>query len=366
MCFFHKAMILFDLHFLLKYNFCEFSYKLKIFLINLRKGMLNLINKHIVIIASAFLAASCLYLLHINNGTVVINHSFGVGDYWLARDLAKVISNQGDNVSIYENGKDKPVVQNADYNIVIRGNLSGIEHAVVGKKNILWLAWSNLKINNKERTIPVDEYVLKILDSVRQYDTLAIGSEKLYHLLRDRVQIPLYFVPQFTNTEKFYPDFDEKLSSEILFVGNYHFDRKAARTALENNYPIQIYGDYWPKGVARAKYIDNRILRKYYSSAKIVLNDTKENMKDFGFISNRIFDASACKAFIISDYMPEIEELYGDSVPMYKNKEELLALLDYYLSHPEERLKKADKAYNITMKYRTQNQARQYWKNILQ
>ena len=88
-------------------------------------------------------------------------------------------------------------------------------------------------------------------------------------------------------------------------------------------------------------------------------------MKDFGFISNRIFDATACKAFVISDYMPEIEKLYGDSVPMYKNKAELLNLLDYYLKHPEERHQKAERAYEITLKYRSHHLAQEYWKSIL-
>ena len=71
-------------------------------------------------------------------------------------------------------------------------------------------------------------------------------------------------------------------------------------------------------------------------------------MKRFGFISNRIFDATACKAFVISDYMPEIEEIYGDSVPMYRNAREFKQLTEYYLAHPEERRKKAEQAYQIT------------------
>ena len=72
-------------------------------------------------------------------------------------------------------------------------------------------------------------------------------------------------------------------------------------------------------------------------------------MIEAGFVSNRIFDATACKAFVISDYMPEIEEIYGDSVPMYRNEREFKALIDYYLAHPEERREKAERAYQITM-----------------
>ena len=322
-------------------------------------------GKYVLIIC--FFVAICLFFFVLHNAEkhVTINHATGVGDYWLARDLAQVIAASDYNVRVYSENADMKAFRNAQYNIVVRGNLFLIDFDAIGKKNILWLAWSNLKLNNIERTMPIDEYATMITDSIKKYDMLVIGSEKLYHILKDKIQIPLYFVPQFTNTEKFYPDYDEKLASEILFVGNYHFNRKAALMVRENNYPIKIYGDGWPQGVAVAEYIDNRNLRKYYSSAKIVLNDTKENMKDFGFISNRIFDATACKAFVISDYMPEIEKLYGDSVPMYKNKAELLNLLDYYLKHPEERHQKAERAYEITLKYRSHHLAQEYWKSIL-
>ena len=71
--------------------------------------------------------------------------------------------------------------------------------------------------------------------------------------------------------------------------------------------------------------------------------------KEFGFINNRIYDATAAGAMVISDYMPEIEAEYGDTIPMYKNKEELRKLLNYYLSHEEERQRRAEQARGITL-----------------
>ena len=73
-------------------------------------------------------------------------------------------------------------------------------------------------------------------------------------------------------------------------------------------------------------------------------------MIEAGFISNRIFDASACGAFIISDYIKEIEEIYGDSIAMYKNEEEFVELVKYYLNNKDEREEKAKKAQEITIK----------------
>ena len=122
--------------------------------------------------------------------------------------------------------------------------------------------------------------------------------------------------------------------------------------------PISIFGKYWSKYISdkkyiKGEYIDNNDLHKYYSNAEIVLNDTNDNMKREGFVSNRIHDVTACKAFVISDYLPEIEEMYGDAIPMYRNEKEFCQIVEYYLNHPEERRQKAEQAYKITLKYYT-------------
>ena len=177
---------------------------------------------------------------------------------------------------------------------------------------------------------------------------MATASQKLAEQLRAKGS-PAHYIPQFTDTARFYPDFEESLKSDVLFVGANTFYRTAVPFLKQRGIAVDVYGPKWPIGTAKANYADNRILRKYYSSAKIVLNDTREGMKRFGFISNRIFDATACGTLVISDYMPEIEAAYGDAVPMYKNKEELAGLLRYYLTHEEERQALAAKARRITL-----------------
>ena len=149
------------------------------------------------------------------------------------------------------------------------------------------------------------------------------------------------------------------MKSEILFVGSNSFYRKAYKYLLDEGFNVTIYGPGYSKGISKGEYLDNRILRKYYSSAKIVLNDTRDGMKEFGFISNRIFDASACETLVISDYMKEIEDIYGDSVPMFKTKEELVNLVEYFLDpkNEEERKNKAKKARDITLRHFTAENA---------
>jgi spore maturation protein CgeB len=175
-----------------------------------------------------------------------------------------------------------------------------------------------------------------------------------------KMGINSYFIPQFTRLEKFYPAYDEKYKSRLLFVGNnWSMEgvvRKTIQYSMNNNFELSIYGGGWDeilgeerKDWIKAIQVPNDELKYYYSSADIVFNDTREDMIEAGYISNRIFDATAAGAFVISDYIKEVEEIYGDSIVMYKNEQEFVELVNYYLEHPEERKQKAERAHKITV-----------------
>ena len=64
-------------------------------------------------------------------------------------------------------------------------------------------------------------------------------------------------------------------------------------------------------------------------------------MRKYGFVSNRLFDIVAADAFVISDYMPEIKEIFGDRVETYRTREELHQKIKYYMENDEQRVSKA-------------------------
>ncbi|MBO5038457.1 MAG: glycosyltransferase [Alphaproteobacteria bacterium] len=195
------------------------------------------------------------------------------------------------------------------------------------------------------------------IEEVKNADIVFTGSLKKNREYRSR-GINSYFMPQFTRFDKFYPAYSEKHKTKLLFIGNLYPEAKTRKTvdlALKNGLELDIYGSGWGKVLPKEKlYLHKGVqipgdeLKYYYSSADIVFNDTREDMIEAGFIPNRIFDVTAAKGFLISDYMAEIEEIYGDAIVMYKNEAEFLALVTYYLNHPEERKKKAYEAYLIT------------------
>jgi spore maturation protein CgeB len=88
-----------------------------------------------------------------------------------------------------------------------------------------------------------------------------------------------------------------------------------------------VYGEGWddmiPPRFVRGSHFPNERLAHLYSSADVVLNDHWPDMREQGFISNRIFDALASGAVVVSDRVAGLGEMFGDLVPTYADGDEL-------------------------------------------
>ena len=83
-------------------------------------------------------------------------------------------------------------------------------------------------------------------------------------------------------------------------------------------------------------------------------------MKDYNFINNRIFDALACGLPIISDYVSELEELFGDVILIYKNKKEFIECVNKVnKDYKSIRKKILDKGALIRKKYSFEARAKE-------
>jgi spore maturation protein CgeB len=182
------------------------------------------------------------------------------------------------------------------------------------------------------------------LRECEQYDLVFVASRRHADWLRPQVEVPVIFLPQATDLRRFHPGESlEEVSSEVLFVGNSRGQRRpAVDWAIEAGLPLTIYGGGWdnliPSRFVRAAHYPNDELARLYASAGVVLNDHWPDMRDRGFISNRIFDALASGAVLVSDRVVGLEEMFGDLVPTYGNAVELGEVVRRLLRDDERRL----------------------------
>jgi hypothetical protein len=177
------------------------------------------------------------------------------------------------------------------------------------------------------------------------YDMVLIASETFAARLAERCPVPVAVLEQATDPAVFYPDPDPALAHELLFVGNSRrVMRPIVRDLLPTERDLAIWGGDWESLIGTehlaGAYLPNDRVRGAYSAAGIVLNDHWADMREHGFISNRLYDAAACGALVISDRMPGLEERFGGAVVTYEGRDELHALVERFLADPAERARR--------------------------
>lgn len=194
--------------------------------------------------------------------------------------------------------------------------------------NLMW------NISHPDK-VTADEYNL--------YDHVFVASSLYAEELARRVTAPVSCLLQCTDPQLFYPDPDVETPEEaVLFVGNSRKQfRPIVKDALAAGLPLAVYGTRWEKIIPpqsiRGTHIPNTELRRHYSKCKVLLNDHWPSMREAGFLSNRLFDAGACGAFIISDHIEGAKDLFGDALIMYRDAQELKQLVNEFLADEKKR-----------------------------
>jgi hypothetical protein len=134
---------------------------------------------------------------------------------------------------------------------------------------------------------------------------------------------------------------DPDLLEDVLFVGSSRqASRPAVAWAVDRGLPIAVYGAGWeslPAGVRRGTQFPNERLGSLYASAKVVLNDHWDDMRELGFVSNRIFDVLGAGGVVVSDRLHALKSLFGDLVPTYGDADELESVVRDLLADDDRR-----------------------------
>ncbi|MBE6489640.1 MAG: glycosyltransferase [Methanobrevibacter sp.] len=263
------------------------------------------------------------------------------GDYFFANSLKKSFEKKGFNVEVQ--GANKWYSNDFQEDIVIV--LRGLTYYVPKKDNIN-IMWN---ISHPD-AIKLKEYEL--------YDIVFIASNKYASIVDNNVRTVVKPLLQCTDPDVFYHKFNQDCADEILFVGKTrHVFREIIKDITSTSWDVSVYGEGWAefidKHYIKGEFIDNDVLNQFYSSCKILLNDHWEEMRELDFPSNRLFDALACAAFIISDDINSAHTLFDDNVVTYESVEDLNEKIEFYLNNDFERDKKRKEGQKIVLSKHT-------------
>ena len=249
------------------------------------------------------------------------------GDFHLALGLKKYFERKGYRTIIQCKSEWTTLGKKQDIAIMLRG----LEQYIPNPNQ-----WSILWMISHPNDISLSE--------IKSYNCVFVASSKYTEKLNKELEVKAMVLNQCTDTELFYPIINTVKNFELLFIGNSrNVFRQILKDILPTKFKLKVFGWGWSSFLENDligdTFIPNSRLNKYYNETSILLNDHWQDMKENGFISNRIFDGVASGALIVSDKVTMLDSLFTDSVYCYEEKEELKFLINDLLDKP--RLKRS-------------------------
>ncbi|WP_295102039.1 glycosyltransferase [uncultured Microbacterium sp.] len=233
--------------------------------------------------------------------------SLAWGDFHFANSLAEALRSLGERVSVdYGPNADRPTSNSDDVVLNLRG-LKSVQ-LPVGATSLIWVISHPEQVTAKE---------------LEAYDLRYAASASWPRTVAEQWGLDVKPLLQCTDPERFFVDDAAvpEVQKKLLMVGNSRQQyRPAACETANAGLPVMIYGKNWEKFVDEkyiaGSYVPNEQLRRYYRSAEWALNDHWPDMRDQGFVSNRIFDVLASGGRLLTDDVEGLKGLFpADILP---------------------------------------------------
>jgi O-antigen biosynthesis protein len=262
------------------------------------------------------------------------------GDLHFAESLVRELRRRGHRtlVQTLDEWEDE---RGLTYDVVV--HLKGLSrfHPKPGQLNVLWSISHPAELTGEE---------------CDGYDLVAVASPLFAERLQERTATPVVVLEQAADPWVMRPDPapDPELTHELVYVANSrNVLRPIARDLLPTERDLAIWGTRWEGLIDTSRvvgeHVPNDRLHCIYSAAGIVLNDHWDDMREHGYISNRVYDALCCGALVLSDEVPGLAERFGEAVAVYRSPEELRELVERLLADPSERRRRATRGREIVL-----------------
>ena len=208
-----------------------------------------------------------------------------------------------------------------------------------------------------------------------RYDIILAPSQTAVNYITDQSNKKPELFPIATNTSRFNGNIptNKKYSCDYCFTGSYWNYPREIIELLEPDeipYKFKLYGKNWNKIDKFKKYYQGFInyskLPEIYASTKIVIDDANNATKEYGAVNSRVFDALACGSLIITNGEIGAKDTFKGELPVFKSKEELKYLIEYYLSNEDIRTAKIDDLQKIVLENHTYKKRSKTLQTILE
>jgi glycosyltransferase involved in cell wall biosynthesis len=246
------------------------------------------------------------------------------GDWHLACALARALERQGCVVLVRSQERaDEPDVHTCDVRIDVLGRQPAVR--VGDQPRVSWI------ISHPE---------LVEARTCDRVDLVLVASARFAAELAPQTSTPVEVLLQATDPHRFRPvaPVARVAHSVVVVAKSRDVHRSMVVDAVRAGLRPAIFGSGWDgivdPDLVIEEHVANAELPGVYSSAGVVLNDHWPTMREWGFVSNRVFDVVACGTPVVSDVLPELGELFGAAVTTFDTPDELGIAVERALDDP--------------------------------
>jgi len=181
-------------------------------------------------------------------------------------------------------------------------------------------------------------------------DYKAIGYDKVLLLRSYYLKDNNFYIENLQN---------EKYKCDVVFIGHFEDDGRdeALKLLIDNDIDIKLYGTSWES----SKYYDYFIgkfgeIKPVYDDYNLALNSTKIALVFLSKLNNdtytrRCFEIPATKTMMMAEYTDDLNSMFKEGVDAeyFRDKDELLEKIKYYLSNNERLNEIGKNGYNKLM-----------------
>ena len=269
------------------------------------------------------------------------DHARSWGDSYFARALQRQLVRRDRPTTVTVHDEWPATAGHADVVLHLFG--ARAPRPTPGPVNLLWV------ISHPERIGP---------DECAGYDAVLAASDRFAADLAKRTAVPVHSVHQATDPERFRPT-PGGVPHELLFIGSSRGQRRPmVDAAAASGRDLAVYGGGWTDDLMdrrhhRGDWIPNEAVAAFYSAAEIVLADHYDDMRDLGFISNRLYDALACAAFVLSDDVAGLEDEFDGGAVGCATRDEAIEMIERFLDDAPARRERAERGRRAVLERHT-------------
>ena len=261
------------------------------------------------------------------------------GDYYFAQSLCRALERCGHKARTQVKDKWDHREDEREIDIALTGNIAYAPRP--GNLTFVWLIYNKF-LRSPYSALKKSDHVFvagqPLLDSMTQ----SLGSDRCSLL------------PQAFDADLMAPPKEGAMREGAAFVGLARkYGRPIVAQAFECGASLRLWGAGWQDTPAAEFFQGDRLpqadLPSVYSEAEVVLNDHRNNMRTQGIPSNRIFDALACAAPVITD---EVAWLPEDIAPFVYKVSNATEFGEAYAAvrHESEEIKEKRRQFALEMR----------------